>query len=173
MAIRQNTGVESFNMIFVTVGTTPIDFSRLLKIIDDIKEVINEDIIYQTGYSRYSPIEGRKYKFISRDDFIDNIKKAKYVISHAGAGTFITAIKNEKPIILFPRDPSLGEHGDNHQFQLALKMSNIGSTIMATNKFELIKAINLVKNKSFEYNSDEMLIKKLKSYINGISSSRV
>ena len=38
-------------MIFVTVGTTPYDFSRLIKEMDKIAVNIEEDVIMQIGES--------------------------------------------------------------------------------------------------------------------------
>lgn len=42
-------------MIFVTIGTHPGQFDRLIKKIDEIAPQIDEEIIIQTGFTNYVP----------------------------------------------------------------------------------------------------------------------
>ena len=44
-------------MIFVTVGTHEQPFDRLIQYMDDMKreELLDEEIVIQTGYSTYEP----------------------------------------------------------------------------------------------------------------------
>ena len=45
-------------MIFVTVGTHEQPFNRLVRFMDEIKGkgLIKEDVVIQTGYSTYEPV---------------------------------------------------------------------------------------------------------------------
>ena len=51
-------------MVFVTVGTHEQQFNRLLEEVDKIKGKgkIEEDVIIQTGYSSYKPLNCKWYK---------------------------------------------------------------------------------------------------------------
>ena len=101
-------------MIFVTIGTqTPFD--RLIKIIDNIALEINEPIIAQVYNSQYKAQNIQTIDFLSPKEFNDLFEKARLIISHAGMGTIITALLKCKPIIIYPRLASLGEHRNDHQ----------------------------------------------------------
>ena len=60
-------------MIFVIVGgVVEFDFSRILKILDEIVEenIINSsEIVAQIGHSKYVPINYRNFIFVDGDEF--------------------------------------------------------------------------------------------------------
>ena len=139
-------------MIFITVGSQKFQFNRLLEEIDKLieKKVINEDVFAQVGASDYKP-EHYEYKdFITQDEFKEYMSKANFVITHAGTGAIITALKNDKKVIAIPRLAKYGEHVDDHQIQLIdeFKELNFIEPVYEIDKLE--QAIKDINNK--EYN---------------------
>ena len=139
-------------MIFVTVGSQKFQFNRLLENIDSLieKGIINEEVFAQVGASDYKP-KNYKYKdFVTQDEFKENMGKCDFVITHAGTGAIITALKNDKKVIAIPRLSKYGEHVDDHQIQLIdeFKELNFIEPVYEINKIE--QAIKDIKNK--EYN---------------------
>ena len=52
-------------------------------------------------------------------------------------GTIISAMRQHKPIIIFPRIAALGEHLNEHQLATAQKMKELGYVYVANNAEEL------------------------------------
>lgn len=119
-------------MIFVTVGTQ-IPFDRLIKIIDELApELGGEEIIAQTSEcARYAPRNFRTVGFLPPDRFNDIFNRARLVVAHAGMGTIISALRQAKPLIIFPRKASLGEHRNEHQLATAAEMEKLGAVAVA------------------------------------------
>lgn len=61
------------------------------------------------------------------------IATAHVIVGHAGIGTIITAAKAEKPLILYPRQASLGEHRNDHQQATAREMESRQGIYVAWN----------------------------------------
>lgn len=107
-------------MIFVTLGSQKFQFDRLLQKIDELIEtgVIQEPVFAQTGHSTYIPKHYEIQPFMDRDTFAGNMAKADTVITHAGTGAIIGAVKQGKKTIAVPRLAKYGEHVDDHQLQI-------------------------------------------------------
>ena len=104
-------------MIFVTVGTHEQQFNRLVKYIDELKGSgkIEEDVVIQTGYSTYEPVNCQWSKFFTYDEMNDYVSKARIVITHGGPSSFIAALQVGKIPIVVPRQTEFDEHVNNHQ----------------------------------------------------------
>lgn len=118
-------------MIFVTVGTHPQQFNRLLMELDRLVEgkMIKEEVFAQTGYSTYKPKNFPSKDFIDDREYAENMRKASLVISHGGAGAIINSLKNKKKLIVVPRLERFGEHTNDHQIDLARAMEKAGKVI--------------------------------------------
>ena len=66
-------------MIFVTVGTHEQAFDRLIEYIDNLKEkeIINEDVIIQTGYSNYEPRYCKWKKLFPYQEMVKLVDEAR------------------------------------------------------------------------------------------------
>lgn len=153
-------------MIFVIVGgVVEFDFSRILKILDEIVEenIINSsEIVAQIGHSKYVPMNYRNFRFVDGDEFQKYIDDSKLIITHGGVGTLISAMKKNKKIISFPRLAKYNEHLDDHQLELTTILKNDGYIKMATDKKELIKVLNEIKNfEPKEFISDNSYMSKI------------
>jgi UDP-N-acetylglucosamine transferase subunit ALG13 len=106
-------------MIFVTVGNHYQGFDRLIKKVDEIACRISNDILIQKGYSPYSPQRARYFEFCPIQTAIEYIRTSELVISHAGIGTIILCREYGIPLLIFPRRKKFGEHGTDHQMEIA------------------------------------------------------
>ena len=128
-------------MIFVTVGTQDKPFNRLLEAVDKLN--INEKIVIQKGISTCQ-IDKKNieiYDYISSDKFINFMKEARVVITHAGVASIITGLKLHKKMIVAARLEKYKEHVNDHQLQILDTFSKEGYILRLDNFEELDKLI--------------------------------
>lgn len=124
-------------MIFVTVGTQ-IPFDRLIKIIDELAPELGEEIIAQTSPSAlYTPKNIKTVDFLPPEEFNRIFERARLVVAHAGMGTIISAMQSGKPLIVFPRQASLGEHRNDHQLATVRQLEASSMTAVAYDRDQL------------------------------------
>ena len=140
-------------MIFVCIGSREYQFNRLLRALDELVEQggVEDQIIAQIGQSDYEPKNYEWYRFLDRDVFKSYQEQADLIISHAGTGALIGALKCEKQVISVPRLAKYGEHIDDHQTQVSnalaqegflrevLNMENLGEIIRLCKKEPIMK----------------------------------
>ncbi|PIE64991.1 MAG: hypothetical protein CSA26_05750 [Desulfobacterales bacterium] len=101
-------------MIFVTVGSQ-LPFDRLIRIMDGYAKETNEEVIGQIGKSSFRPQYIKWCEYYNPDSLNNIMESAELIVSHAGMGTIISAIKIRKPIIIFHRRHELNEVRNDHQ----------------------------------------------------------
>ena len=121
-------------MIFITLGTQNNDFTRCLKEFEKVvdKYHITEEVIAQTGYTKYHPDSFNCIDFVSETDYQKFIGEASVVISHAGSGALFSSIKKHKKIIAIARLAQFGEMLNDHQTELVKKLSEEGYLVDGT-----------------------------------------
>lgn len=110
-------------MIFVTVGTQ-LPFDRMLSLVDQYLEYNDMEVYAQIGESKYIPKNYKFTKYLSREEFTQQVTKSEAIISHAGMGTIISAHDFSKPFLGCPRQLQFGEHRNDHQLATMKKFSN-------------------------------------------------
>ena len=110
-------------MIFVTVGTHEQQFDRLVRYMDEWAGWNDEEVIIQTGYSRYKPLNCRYHSMISYDKMTELAAKARIVISHGGPASFIIPLKAGKVPVIVPRRSEYNEHINDHQLLFCRELS--------------------------------------------------
>ncbi len=137
-------------MIFVTLGTQDKSFKRLLEAIDkQIKlGIIKDKVVVQAGYTDYTSDNMEIYKLLSMNEFDEYIKKCDLLITHAGVGSIMTGLSNNKKIIAAARLSKYGEHSNDHQIQIATEFSKKGYILYLKDFNDLGKLIK--KSKSFK-----------------------
>lgn len=157
-------------MIFVTVGSQKFQFNRLLKEVDELIETgkIKDDIFAQIGASDYKPKNYKYKEFITQEVFNDYLNKADIIITHAGTGVIVNAIKKGKKVIGVPRLAKYGEHVDDHQIQLIneFKEMNFIEPVYKMNKLK--DAIETVKEKRYNtyVSNTDKIIDDIEVFIN-------
>jgi len=123
-------------MIFVTVGTYPIAFDRLIEAVDRAvgDGIIEEDVFGHIGCCNYKPCN---FDYVDIIEFRSRIRQAAMVISHAGIGTIIAALEYFKPILVMPRRKRFNEHVNDHQFATAVNFERLGHVLAAYETTEL------------------------------------
>ena len=127
-------------MIFVVTGTQ-LPFDRLIRMLDEIAPQLDEDIVAQVNGSGYLPRHINTIDMLPPDEFDRLFSSARLIVAHAGIGTIITAMQQQKPIIIFPRIAALGEHRNEHQLATAKKMKEAGWVYVANTKEELLELL--------------------------------
>lgn len=133
-------------MIFLTVGTYPLSFERLVKATDAMiaKGFIEEEVFAQIGLCAYKPQNMKYVEILQKEVFDSYFQKASAVISHAGIGTITMALDNEKPLLVMPRLKEYGEVVNEHQVATAKRFEEFGHILVAHTEEELaIKAKQL------------------------------
>lgn len=128
-------------MIFATIGTQA-PFDRFVKMLDELCKNINEEVVCQTIQTNYQAQNIKTVDFLPPDEFNQYLEKARLIITHAGMGTIISALKQKKPIIIVPRLASLKEHRNDHQMATAMRMHELGYVYVAYDKAQLNELIN-------------------------------
>jgi UDP-N-acetylglucosamine transferase subunit ALG13 len=117
-------------MIFVTVGTSPKPFMRLIREMDTLAGWIDEEVIIQKGSTAYTLLHATGCAWMDDATFQSHILSARTIVSHAGAGTIIVALKQRKPLVLVPRSENWAESVDDHQSELAHALHRRRQAIM-------------------------------------------
>ena len=130
-------------MIFVTVGTQKFQLNRLLRLIDEcvLKQNITDTVIAQTGGSDYIPQNYEYQKFFDKQQFQQMLETADMIIAHSGVGTIISALRLDKPVIVFPRLFKYNEHVDDHQVEIAKAFEKKGYALCCYEDSNLIELI--------------------------------
>ena len=129
-----------FMKTFITVGTHPQQFNRLLQKIDELIAVkkIRGEVICQSGYSNYKPKNFELTPFFGLEEFEKKIKEADLIITHAGEGNIGLCKNLNKKMIVIPRKKEFEEHTNNHQLELAkvVEEKKIGLAVWKINELE-------------------------------------
>lgn len=161
-------------MILVTLGTQDKSFVRLLEHIDNLIEngVIKEKVVVQAGFTKYNSNNMEIFNLIPKDEFDDLIKNCRYIISHGGVGTILTALNNDKKVIGVARLKKYKEHVNDHQVQLIEHFSKAGYIIGVENLDNLsaeIKKIDKFKPKKYKGDTGK-IIKSISKDIDNIKT---
>ena len=161
-------------MIFVTTGSAVkgIEFTRLVKKMDEVAENINEEVVMQIGAIPYEPRHTKYFRYASFQENLAYFQKASLIVGHCGIGTILNALSFQKPIIVVPRRIKYGElNRDDHQMEIAKVLEervykNIYIVYEEDQLEEKIKEVLRRKEiVHFENREREDLIIKIKKFI--------
>lgn len=131
-------------MIFVTLGTQGCDFSRCMKMVEELMKSIkvNGPVIAQTGHTQYKPDGIDCFDFVDEQEYQKYFDEAGVIISHAGTGALFTSINKGKKVIAVARLAEYGEMIDNHQTEIVRKLSSEGHILDGT--YSIIEAWKMI-----------------------------
>ncbi len=157
-------------VFFVSVGTHPQQFNRLLEEADKIAaRKKNWKFFAQTGHSDYKMKNAESRDFWSGSEYNKIFEKASVIVCHAGAGTIINALELGKKLVVVPRITRFGEHTDNHQQEIAEALANAKKVITVKNICELEEAMEkALKSRSALASSRKKLVKRIQSFLGEI-----
>jgi len=116
-------------MTLVTVGNGRQSFQRLLDAVERIAHVLPRPVIIQCGHTPFSSPDLEVRNFIENEEFLRLLNDASLVISHAGAGTIIQAVRAGHLPVVMPRLVRYGEIVDDHQLELAEALGRVGKVV--------------------------------------------
>lgn len=150
-------------MIFVTVGTSKQDFSRLIREIDKLidEKVINDEVVVQSNLCMYKPKNFVINSQLSKREYQLYLKKCDLIITHGGVGSIMDGLKNNKKVIAFPRLAKYSEAVNNHQVEIINEFKKMNYIL--TGKIRDLDKI-LIDVKSFvpnNYKSNNKLFNNL------------
>ena len=152
--------------VFVSVGTHPQPFDRLLKELDRIAEKGKHKFFAQVGNSGYEPKNFSFKRLLDEGEYQSRISKADVLVSHGGAGTIINALRQGKTVVVVPRLKRFGEHTNDHQLDLAEALSAEGKVISVGEMPGLEQALNRAWSFKPRLASDrQKLVKRLRQFI--------
>lgn len=115
--------------LLVVLGTDHHRFDRLVGWVDGWLERRPAgdatSALVQLGWSREPKIAGG-VGIIAFDELQQLMRNAVVVVTHGGPATMLEARRQGKQPIVVPRDPTLGEHVDDHQQLFARRMADAG-----------------------------------------------
>lgn len=133
-------------MIFVTVGTHEQPFNRLIEYMDKWATEHNEEVVMQTGFSTFEPVNCKWSKLFPYQEMVKKVAEARIVITHGGPSSFIMPLQIGKIPIVVPRKKEYGEHVNNHQVDFCRTVSDRQKNIVVAETVEEID--DLINNYS-------------------------
>lgn len=158
-------------MIFVTVGSQKFQFNRLLKKIDEMieKKIIKDKVFAQIGASDYKPVNYEYIDFMNQEDFNKKLDECDLLITHAGTGVIVNAVKREKKVIATPRLAKYGEHVDDHQIQLIQQFDELNFIEPLYDMEDMEEKLKSIKEKNYKkyVSNTDTIIDSIKNFIEG------
>lgn len=155
-------------MILLTVGTQ-LPFDRLVKAVDEwASRHLQVEIFAQIASGSYLPQHMQYIDYLDEKQYPEIFAKADAVIAHAGMGTVISALIASKPVIIFPRKASLGEHRNEHQLATCEKLSALEGCYIAYDSDQLdalLKQLHDLEGGNISPYANEDLLSTIENFI--------
>jgi len=132
--------------IFIVTGTQE-PFDRLIKAVDEWAGAHpGNTILAQISNASYKPQNMQWVDFIPPQEFDQQFRDAELIMSHAGMGTIISALRYSKPIVVMPRLAQFREHRNDHQLATARSFEKLGFVKAVYSAGELTDALAQAEN---------------------------
>lgn len=125
-------------VIFVTVGASPMPFDRMLQA---VAKLPGEKLFVQHGPGTPPPGAARVVDFLSFGEMVLAMESAEVVVSHAGAGSIICALRAGHTPVIVPRLGRYSETVDDHQLELARALEAQGRVVVLWDSDRIIEAV--------------------------------
>lgn len=130
------------HLVLVTVGTDHHAFRRLLEWVDSwARQHPTVDVLVQSGATPCpSGLDGQP--FFPVEELRELMRRASVVVSHGGPGTVAEAHHAGHVPVVVPRDPTHGEHVDDHQLRFTARLAEDGQVHRAVRRAQLIDVLD-------------------------------
>jgi UDP-N-acetylglucosamine transferase subunit ALG13 len=108
-------------VIFATVGTHHDGFPRMLRALERLPH--DEELVVQHGHGTPPANADVAEPFLPFPQMSEYFGRADVVVTHAGVGSILMAIRHGHVPIVVPRLKRNGEHVDDHQVELAERLA--------------------------------------------------
>jgi len=130
------------SVIFVALGTHPKPMTRLITRLGALAAEHGWDVLVQTAASVPRDDRLTMRSVLPHDEFLEAIRRAEVVISHAGPATLAAVRSAGKTAIVVPRSPRHGEHVDDHQERYARRLVGKPGYLVVSDLDELEWAVD-------------------------------
>lgn len=124
-------------MIFATCGSSHLPFTRMMRALAVLPAA---ELIVQHGPAEPPPA-ARAVAFLPYGEVVELVDAADVVISHAGVGSILCAIRAGHTPVVFPRLGRYAETVDDHQAELVRALAERGTVRVAWEAADLSDAI--------------------------------
>ena len=122
-------------MIFVTTGTSPCAFQRLVDSAARLAE--HDEVVVQHGTA--DPPPGvNAFAYASEAVIAQYIREAEVVVCHAGAGSTALALSLGRRPLVLARRADLGENIDDHQVAFAERLARYGLVTLCLDADDIV-----------------------------------
>jgi UDP-N-acetylglucosamine transferase subunit ALG13 len=130
--------------VLVSVGTDHHPFDRVVRWVDGwlgAQAQDEIDCLVQYGAS-CAPRRARGVPFLGHVQLHETMAGASVVVCHGGPSTIAEARRHGHRPIVVPRDPTLGEHVDDHQQRFARRLVELSLVQLITSREDLACALD-------------------------------
>ena len=153
-------------MIFASLGTMDMAFERMARAVDVFAATVDEEVVVQTGHTRYKYKNARSFDFCTKDEMQTYIDRASILILQGGWGAISEAMEKRKRIVVIPRYDKTEHIHD--QFQLIRKLDSLGCVIGVFDEKDLPDAVEKARTFDFEQmpkgNAETLIREKLEEW---------
>jgi UDP-N-acetylglucosamine transferase subunit ALG13 len=111
-------------VILVTVGTHEDPFDRLVVAAEALARRVDEPVVVQGGPSLVPTPSCERHATLTPTELAAQIRAARLVVLHGGPSTLAEVLDAGVPAVVVPRDPTRGEHVDDHQIRWASSLAD-------------------------------------------------
>jgi UDP-N-acetylglucosamine transferase subunit ALG13 len=156
-------------MIFLSVGSQ-MPFDRLVKAVDCWSGQRNRnDIFGQIGRGKFRPSIIQWERFLDPSKFHGLFRAARAIVSHAGTGCVLTALQYGKPILVLPRQATLGETTSEHQLHFVERLQEFKSIAVAVDERDLWAKLDvldeMIGQKTIDSCASKDLVNSLRAFL--------
>ncbi|MEU6078199.1 glycosyltransferase [Micromonospora sp. NPDC047074] len=139
---RPRPGDTGVARLLVAVGTDKHPFDRLVGWLEEWHRTVADDVgpTVQHGHTRAPRMPGA-VAFLGHDELQTAMAEADLVVCHGGPATILEARRHGHLPIVVPRDPTRGEHVDDHQLLFARRLGTAGMVALAETREALFEAL--------------------------------
>lgn len=154
--------------IFIMFGTQDKRFDRLMDAVLASSFIDKYDVYMQLGYTVGDFGDKVHYQqYYTEDELLQQIEMADIIITHAGVGSIVAALKLNKPTIVVPRLGKYKEQNNDHQVQIMNRYKDQGYIIALEDLSKLDEAVDNARYfvpKPYQANKQD-IIKEISNFI--------
>ncbi len=151
-------------------GTQDKRFDRLMNAILQADFSKEHEVYVQTGYTKgvFTGIHSQEY--YTEEEMLEEIAKADLIITHAGVGSIVAALKLHKKVLVVPRLGKYKEQNNDHQKEIMYKFAKDNYILPVEDETKLDAAIEQSKDwEPAQYTSNkEGILETLQEFIRNI-----
>ncbi len=133
---------------FVSVGNARQAFTRLLEEVARIYPELPQPVVVQHGNTPFEAHGCEAVEFLEPARYAAQIRDARVLILHGGAGSVMHAIEAGHVPVIVPRLKRHGEHVNDHQLDFAKQLAQTGRIELVEEVGQLLGAVARAQGRS-------------------------